>query len=51
VWITKKRFKDTDKWEILLGDIKRRLIKDKEEFVHHQDKIGNLYLQIVKHLK
>ena len=51
VWITKKRFTDVDKWEILLGDIKRRLTKDKEEFIHHQDKVGNLYQLIYKHLK
>ncbi len=51
VWITKKRFATTDKWEVLLGDIKRRLAKDKEEFVHHEDKVGNLYIVIHPHLK
>lgn len=51
VWVTKKRFTTSDKWEVLLGDIKRRLAKDKEEFIHHQDKVGNLYVSFYKHLK
>ena len=51
VWITRKNFTDADKWELLLGDIKRRLNKDKEEYIHHQEKTGNLYLVLLPHLK
>lgn len=41
--ITSFRFTENDKWEILLGELKRRLRKDKSEFLNHTDKIGNLY--------
>ncbi len=51
VFITKKRFTTTDKWETLLGDVKRRLSKDKEDVVHHSEKVGNLYSVIQPHLK
>lgn len=51
VFITKKRFTTTDKWETLLGDVKRRLSKDKEDVVHHNEKVGNLYGVIQPHLK
>ena len=51
IFITHKRFATTDKWEVLLGDIKRRLAKDKDDFIHHQDKVGNLYIAIHPHLK
>lgn len=51
VFITKRHFTTSDKWEILLGDIKRRLAKDKEDAIRHQDKVGNLYVVIEQHLK
>lgn len=51
VWITRKTFTPSDKWEILLGDIKRRLNKDKEEFLRHEERTGNLYTVIHPHLK
>lgn len=51
VWITKKNFTEADKWEILLGDIKRRLNRDKEEFIRHEEKAGNLYVVLKPHLK
>ena len=41
----------TDKWEVLLGDIKRRLNKDKVDYQHHKDNLGNLYTLIAPHLK
>lgn len=51
VFVAKRRFTTADKWETLLGEIKRRLGKDKEEFIHHQDKVGNLYALIHPYLK
>lgn len=39
------------KWEYLIGEMKNRLKKDKEEFVHHKDKAGNIYKEIAKFLK
>lgn len=49
--IQSARFSDSDKWEILLGELKRRLKKDKLEFQNHTDKVGNLYTLIKPHLK
>ncbi len=46
-----KRFSDRDKWEVLLGEFKRRLKRDKVEFVNHQEGVGNLYSLIKLHLK
>ncbi|MDE2025459.1 MAG: hypothetical protein KGJ07_03125 [Patescibacteria group bacterium] len=51
VWVTRKNFTDADKWELLLGDIKRRLNKDKEEVVRHEEKAGNLFVVLKPHLK
>ena len=45
------RFTDSDKWEVLLGELKRRLKKDKVEFQNHMDKVGNLYAMIKPELK
>ena len=49
--ITQTQFSQKDKWETLLGEFRRRLKKDKEEFIHHNDKIGNFYKLIKPHLK
>lgn len=49
--IITKSFTDQDKWEILLGDLKKRLKKDKADFVNHQEGVGNLYALIKPHLK
>lgn len=46
-----KRFGDQDKWESLLGDFKRRLKKDKTDYVNHQESVGNLYALIKPCLK
>ena len=46
-----KRFTDADKWEILLGELKRKLKKDKTDYLNHTDGIGNLYTLIKPHLK
>ena len=51
IWVTRKNFTDMDKWELLLGDIKRRLHRDKEELLRHEEKAGNLYTLIKPHLK
>lgn len=42
---------DNTKWEILVGEMKNRLKKDKEEFLHHKEKTGNLYQLLKPHLK
>lgn len=49
--ITKHTFSSTDKWETLLGEFKRRLKKDKLDFLNHQEKVGNLYVLLKPHLK
>lgn len=49
--ITTKRFGEQEKWETLLGEFKRRMKKDKTDYVNHQEIAGNLYAQIRPHLK
>lgn len=46
-----KRFTDADKWETLLGDMKRKLKRDKGEYQNHTDSVGNLYASLKPHLK
>ncbi len=40
-----------DKWEILLGELRRKLKKDKIEFTNHTEKLGNFYIRIKPHVK
>lgn len=42
---------ESEKWETLLGEFKRRMKKDKNEFLHHTDSIDNLYAKIKNNLK
>ena len=49
--IITREFTDGDKWEILLGEVKRRLKRDKAEFINHTDKAGNIYARIKNSLK
>lgn len=49
--ITSKSFSSEDKWETLLGEIKRRLHKDKTDYLKHMDSVGNWYVMIEKQLK
>ncbi len=44
-------FTDHDKWELLLGEFKRKLKKDKLEYQNHTEKHGNLYAYIIGKLK
>ena len=46
--ISSTRFTDNDKWELLLGEFRRRLKRDKSDFISHTDKVGNLYAMINK---
>lgn len=39
------------KWELMLGQVKQQLKKDKAEFLAHQDKLGNLFVKIKDALK
>lgn len=48
--ITSNQFTSTDKWELLLGDLKRRLRKDKTAVQNHTDAVGNLYALLKPHL-
>ena len=41
----------TTKWELVFGELKRRLKKDKQDALHHVAKIDNLYVKIQKFLK
>jgi hypothetical protein len=45
------RFSTNDKWEPLLGELKRRLKKDKADVVNHQESVGNIYSRLKPHLK
>ncbi|HEX8965399.1 MAG TPA: hypothetical protein VF820_03145 [Patescibacteria group bacterium] len=49
--ITQTRFTTMDKWEILLGELKRRLKKDKTDALSHRETVGNLYKLIEPLLK
>lgn len=49
--IITRDFTDGDKWEVMLGEIKRRLTKDKAEVVNHTSSMGNIYERIQKDLK
>ena len=49
--ITSTRFTEKDKWGILLGELKRRLKKDKLDVKNHTEKMGNLYTLMKPHLK
>lgn len=42
---------DADKWETLLGELKRRLRKDKEEYDTDKEKVSNIYRKIKDHIK
>ena len=39
------------KWELVFGELKRQLKKDKLDAQHHVAKIDNLYVKIQKLLK
>jgi hypothetical protein len=49
--ITSAVITEADKWETLLGELKHRLKKDKNDFIHHKDSIDNLYARIKGQLK
>lgn len=49
--ITQTSFTISDKWEILLGELKRRLKKDKTDAQHHMETIENLYKRIESDIK
>ncbi len=49
--IMAQRFSEADKWEVLLGNLKNRLKKDKTAFLHHQDEADNLYRLLKSYLK
>jgi hypothetical protein len=51
VKLVSKKLNETEKWEIILGELKRNLRKDKDDFIHHIDKAGNLFALIFKDLK
>lgn len=48
---TVRQFTDSDKWELLLGEVKRRLKKDKKDVLNHTEGVGNLYAKIQPYLK
>ena len=49
--IITRDFKDGEKWEVMLGDIKRRLHKDKNDVLAHISSVGNIYERIEKDIK
>ena len=48
---TNRQFTDADKWETLLGEVKRKLKKDKVDVLNHKEAVGNLYARIKPYLK
>lgn len=46
-----RQFSDSDKWEIVLGEVKRKLKKDKSDVLNHTESVGNLYARIKPYLK
>lgn len=51
VRILSVRLQPNDKWEWLIGELKRKLKRDKEEYRLQADKVDNLYTRIKPHLK
>ena len=49
--ILTRSFTDSDKWETLLGEMKRKLRKDKTDVTNHTENVGNLYSLLKPHLK
>lgn len=49
--IISRNFKDGDKWETILGEVRSRLKKDKAEYIDHKAQVGNLYVAMKPHLK
>jgi hypothetical protein len=48
---TSRQFSENDKWETILGDVKRKLKKDKSDVLSHNESAGNLYSRIIPYLK
>lgn len=46
--LVSQRLTEQDKWEPLLGKLRNQLKKDKQEYLHHRDTVGNLYAKIAK---
>lgn len=51
VKITSSSILENDKWEVLLGEIRRRLNKDRAEYKSGSFSVGNKYSLILPHLK
>lgn len=49
--IISKYIRENDKWEVLLGEIRRRLNKDKAEYKSGNFSVGNKFALIEPHLK
>jgi len=43
--------RESDKWETVLGELKRILKKDKEDFINHDTKVDNLWIKIKPYLR
>lgn len=46
VKLSREKISAKSKWENWLGELRRNLKKDKDDLVHHRDKVGNLYGKI-----
>jgi len=51
VKIITRQFTDADKWEIIIGEVKKRLKRDKIDFQNHREQVGNIYSRIKADLK
>jgi hypothetical protein len=49
--ITSSSFSTNDKWEVLLGEFKRRLKKDKEDVLQKRPSVGNVYERLKPYLQ
>ena len=43
--------RESDKWETVLGELKRILKEDKEDFINHDTKVDNLWIKIKPYLR
>lgn len=43
--------RENEKWEKVLGELKRKLKKDKEDFINHDAKVDNLWIKIKPYLR
>lgn len=49
--VTSWKLNENSKWEVMFGELRRQLKKDKQEFQHHQATVNNLFKKLQPFLK